>query len=150
MNILAVNIDRQISWAMKCGNIRMTGSTACLLDWLQIMIAAYTIDLVVFSTMQGRILHGFQQGSRAQLQRALKTCEDQNVAIECLGPRLIKRFLHDYKAAGGLDFEDCAIKALATLMLAENKSIAGSVDIAVLMQNRDKKISAKLGVGVAV
>jgi hypothetical protein len=150
MNILAVDIGGQISWAMKCGNVRMLGSTAGLLGWLSIMIEAYTIDLVVFGAAQAKIFHGFQGKSHARLERALKTCEEQNVATKCLDNREIKGFLCDYKAAGGLSFEDClATKIFATLMLAENRSVAESVDIARLMRDRDKRITDKLGVGAA-
>jgi hypothetical protein len=142
MNVLAVEIGKQINWAVKCGNIRITGSTACLLDWLPIMIKAYAIDLVVFNTMRRKIFHGFQRKFCAQLHGALKICESQNVATKCLNNRVTARFLRGYKSAGGLDF---ATKIFAILMLAENKSVTESIDITRLMRARNKKISIGLG-----
>jgi hypothetical protein len=122
------------------------------------MIRAYAIGLVVFNAKRRwydhrewhdhcKIFHGFQKASRVRLQRALKICESQGVATKCLDNCAIARFLRDYKTTGEPDF---ATKVFAMLMLAENKSVAESVDIAGLMQDRDKKISVGLGAGVAV
>ena len=87
MNVLAINIDKQLDWALKCGNIRITGliEDEDLETWLLRMIAAYAIDVVVFNEPKSKFFFGLKNKDYDNcLAKIVSVCEKRKVKCKNL------------------------------------------------------------------